>query len=113
MESVKSYKIAVIGSELPVLGFKLAGITEAFEVERGEEAERLLRELLQRQDIGLIAITSGLVRQIKDRKLQNAITNSLLPLIIEIPEYGEKGVESETLKRLIIKAIGIDITKNV
>jgi len=34
-------------------------------------------------------------------------------VIIEIPEYGEKGVESETLKMLIIKAIGIDITKNV
>ncbi len=113
MEQVKSYKIALIGSELPVLGFKLAGITEAFKATRGDEAERILRSLLQRQDVGLIAITGRLVRQIKDKKLQNAVTNSLLPLIIEIPEYGEKGVESETLKMLIIKAIGIDITKNV
>jgi len=113
MEPVKGYKIALIGSELPVLGFKLAGLTESFKASGGEEAEKLLKELLQRQDIGLIAITSRLVKQVKDRKLQNAITNSLLPLIIEIPEYGEKGVESETLKMLIIKAIGIDITKNV
>ncbi|MEM0087233.1 MAG: V-type ATP synthase subunit F [Candidatus Micrarchaeaceae archaeon] len=112
MEPVKGYKIALIGGELPVLGFKLAGITQAFQAADGKEAESILKGLLQRQDIGLIAITSRLVRQIKDRKLQNAITNSLMPLIIEIPEYGEKGATSETLKMLIIKAIGVDIMKN-
>ncbi len=113
MEPVKDYKIAVIGSELPTLGFKLAGITESFSVANSQEAEKVLREMLQKEDIGLIAITARLVRGIKDRKLQNAITSSLMPLVIEIPDYGEKGVETDTLRMLIIKAIGIDITKNV
>lgn len=107
----KGLKMAVIGSDLLSMGFKLSGVTQSFTVENDAQAEQTLRTLLGKDDIGIIAVTSKVVKSIKDRKLQTAITSSVMPLIVEIPEYGEEKFEEDTLRRLIIRAIGIDISK--
>ncbi len=107
-----SYKVAVIGRSELALGSRLAGVTETYETEEGLEAERIIRELMQRTDVGLIVISSKTVGEIKDRKILSAIDSSIMPLFMEIPGYGEEKVP-DTLRRLIIRAIGIDInTKN-
>ena len=116
MEGVKErqeklYKIGVIGSEPLVTGFKLAGVKTGIIAKNGEEAEKALNDLLGMQEIGLIIIGEGLANMIKSRKLQHIIDTSLMPLIIEVPDYGEHELESDTLRRLILKAVGIDITK--
>jgi len=105
----KGYKVAIIGKKEVSLGFRLTGITESYDTEDPVEAEKMIRELTQRNDIGLIIISSKIVRGIKDRKILNAIDSSILPIFMEIPGYKEEKVP-DTLRRLIIRAIGIDIS---
>ncbi|MGC8710039.1 MAG: V-type ATP synthase subunit F [Candidatus Micrarchaeia archaeon] len=105
------YKIGIIGDELLTTGFRLAGVKATENASNGDEAEKALRKMLDISDIGIIVITEGLANQIKDRRLQHVIDTSLMPLIIEVPGYNEEEKESDTLRRLILKAVGIDITK--
>jgi V/A-type H+/Na+-transporting ATPase subunit F len=106
---LKDYKVAIVGRKEIALGFRLTGITETYETEDGMEAEKIIRDLMQRNEIGLIIISSQLVRNIKDRKILTAIDSSILPIFMEIPGYKEEKVP-DTLRRLIIRAIGIDIS---
>lgn len=103
------YRVAVIGKSELALGSRLAGVVDTYDTEEGAEAERIIRELMQRADIGLIVISSRIVKEIKDRKILNAIDSSIMPLFMEIPGYKEEKVP-DTLRRLIIRAIGIDIS---
>ncbi len=108
----KKYKIALVGGEELSLGFKLAGVRESFTVETVSETEDAIRRLAERTDIGIIILSSKLVKGIRDRKLLNTLDTSLLPLFIQVPEYGE-AYEQDTLRRLILRAIGIDISKTI
>ncbi|MEM0201312.1 MAG: V-type ATP synthase subunit F [Candidatus Micrarchaeaceae archaeon] len=111
MERINNnYKIALIGSEELSIGFKLAGIRNSYTVKTGAEAETLIRNILQNQEIGIIILSSKIINQIKDRKILNAIDTSILPLFVEVPDYGSN-YAPDTLRRLILRAIGIDITK--
>jgi V/A-type H+/Na+-transporting ATPase subunit F len=111
LESIKKYKIAVVGNTQLVLGFRLSGIIETYRTGKGDSSEKTMRELMQREDIGLIITTSKSLDEIKDRKLSTAIADSVLPMIIEVPDYKEEG-QPDTLRKLILRAIGIDISKN-
>ena len=84
------YKIALVGGEQLALGFQIAGVKDSFIVESGADSEHAIRELLKRDDIGLIVITTTVTRSIKDRKILNAIDTSLMPMFIEVPEYKEE-----------------------
>ncbi|MFP3289159.1 MAG: V-type ATP synthase subunit F [Candidatus Micrarchaeota archaeon] len=105
----KLYKIGVIGSEILGMGFKLAGVKAVRIARDGEEAEKALDELLNMQDIGIIIIAEGLAKKIKSKRLKHIIETSLMPLIIAVPDYQEKEEEVDTLRRLVLRAIGIDI----
>ncbi len=109
----KGYKIAYVGNNLLSVGFKIAGITESYVASDSAQAESRMKELTTRSDIGIIIITSSVRKLIKDRRLSEAISSSLLPLVMEIPELNEQVLEEDTLRNLIMRAIGIDITKNV
>ena len=109
----KGYKIAYVGNNLLSVGFKIAGITESYVASDSAQAESRMKELTTRSDIGIIIITSSVRKLIKDRRLGEAISSSLLPLVMEIPELNEQVLEEDTLRNLIMRAIGIDITKNV
>lgn len=111
MEPVRKYKIAVVGNTQLALGFRLSGVAEAYEAGNAAESEKRMRELMQREDIGMIITTSRVLRSIRDRKLADAISDSVLPMVIEVPDYKEEG-QPDTLRRLIMRAIGIDINKN-
>lgn len=111
MERINNnYKIAMIGGEELNVGFKLAGIRNSFIAQTGTEAEALIRDILQKEEIGIIILSSKIIAQIKDRKILNAIDTSILPLFVEVPDYGSN-YTPDTLRRLILRAIGIDITK--
>ncbi len=111
MEPVNKYKIAIVGNTQLALGFKLSGVAEAYSVKDASESEKKMRELMQRDDIGLIITTSKVLKEIRDRKLAEMISDSVLPMVIEVSDYKEVG-EPDTLRRLIMRAIGIDISKN-
>ncbi len=105
------YKIVVIGSEQVTLGFKLSGV-HSYTISDAGEAEALLKDLLQDGEVGLIILGSGIVSQIKDKKILDVISSSILPMVIEIPALGAERNEDDLLRNLIIRAIGIDIGKN-
>ncbi|MDE1851947.1 MAG: hypothetical protein KGH69_04655 [Candidatus Micrarchaeota archaeon] len=109
----KNYKIAVIGNNRIALGFKMSGITETFSVNDSAQAESTFRELLQRGDIGIIIMGSAARKLIHERRLTDSITNSIMPLVVEISEDGEAQAGEDTLRQLILRAIGIDITNTI
>jgi len=107
----KNLKIAYMGNNLLNLGFKIAGVTESYVVADTQQAEGKLRELTDKDDIGIIVMTSAVKRLVKDRRLSETISTSIMPLIVEVPDLNEEFQEEDTLRNLILRAIGIDITK--
>ena len=111
-EKLDGYKIVMIGNRLMTLGFRLGGISEAYEAYDQKSAEDALKGVVDSKEIGVVIVTSGVKKLVKDRKLQEAMSSSILPLFVEIPEENEPFGEEDTLRSLIMRAIGIDITKN-
>jgi V/A-type H+-transporting ATPase subunit F len=107
----KKYRIAMVGNEQLVLGFKLAGVVESYVISGQQHAESTLKKLLERGDVGIIIMSSGVKRQVRDRRLMETIDESILPLVVEVPEKGEGVTEEDTLRNLILRAIGIDISR--
>ncbi len=105
----KGYGIAVVGGDLLAKGMALAGIKRIYNPSTQEEVERDIGELLAMDDLGIVIISQRLARIVRDRRLAKAIESSLLPMFVSIPSYGEKSYEEDALRRLILKAIGIDI----
>ncbi|MFA4646913.1 V-type ATP synthase subunit F [Pyrococcus kukulkanii] len=102
-------KIVVMGDEDTVVGFKLAGVHEAYEFDLSdlsiERARNKLKELVERDDIGVILITERLAEKIGELPEVN------LPIILQIPDkfgsiYGE-----ELLKEIVRRAIGVEIKR--
>lgn len=112
MEKVAtSYRIAVVGSHSLELGFKIAGITTSYPAETGAEAEPIIQKLMQQEEVGIIVIAANLVREIRDRKINEALTSSMKPLFIVVSSQGEKEEYKDNLRQLIIRALGVDIMK--
>lgn len=104
----QKYKVAIVGKNELALGFRLSGISESYQAEDTEDAEKAIREIMQNGNIGLVIISSALIRRIKDKKILNIIESSISPIFVEIPGYGDEK-SADMLRKLIIRAIGIDI----
>ncbi|MDE1865912.1 MAG: hypothetical protein KGH94_04730 [Candidatus Micrarchaeota archaeon] len=111
MEEVKSYKIAVVGGHALELGFKVSGITTSYTCENGTDAEAAIGKLMQDDQVGIIVVAANLAREIKDRRLREALTSSMKPLFIVVSEQGAKEEYEDDLRQLIIRALGVDIMK--
>ncbi len=103
------YKIAVVGDQLLVRGFKLAGVKEAHIAETTEDVEAALREIFEKDNIGIVIVSEDAIGRIKDRRLLYKIDTSLVPLVIEVPGYGQEEKHADTLRNLVMRVIGIDI----
>ncbi len=107
----KGYKIALVANQQLNLGFKLAGVTESTTVSDTSEAESKIKELIGRDDVGIIIVSTSVKRMVRDRRLQDTMETSILPLVVQVPEPNEGITEEDTLRNLIMRAIGIDISK--
>ena len=101
----------MVGNEQLALGFKMAGVVETYIIGGQQQAEPTMKALMERSDIGIIIMSSGVKRQVRDRRLADTIEQSILPLVVEVPEKGEGVTEEDTLRNLILRAIGIDISR--
>jgi vacuolar-type H+-ATPase subunit F/Vma7 len=110
-EMKKSYKIAVVGGHALELGFKISGITTSYTCETGPEAEAAVQKLMQDDQVGIIVLAANLAREIRDRKVREALTSSMKPLFIVVAEPGDKEEYEDNLRQLIIRALGVDIMK--
>ncbi|MGC8629135.1 MAG: V-type ATP synthase subunit F [Candidatus Micrarchaeia archaeon] len=107
-----TYKIAIVGNELACTGFELAGVSDAYVATTAEEAKDIIEELFGRGDIGIIGITSKLYKELaSDPAMARKLELSTLPMVVELPEYGEWQSE-DMLRKLIIRAIGIDLEQD-
>ncbi len=97
-------KIAVIGDGDTVLGFRLAGVHEAFEAYSPSEAEKILSKLLEREDVALILITDSLASGMK-------LPDVRFPIILTVPDRKSEGKGEERLMEIVRRAIGVEIKR--
>lgn len=101
-------KIAIIGEQDVILGFKPLGF-ETYPVTDAKEAEEKLKSLAQDRDYATIYLTESLSFQIKELIAEL----SKLSNIVIIPGRGKAlGLAREKLKRISAKALGTDILSN-
>lgn len=106
-----NYRIAVIGSRLLATGMSVSGIKYIYEASNQEETENAIKDISNKSDIGIVIINENLANMVKDRRLLKLIDSSLAPIFVSVPAYNQKEVYQDTLRKLIIRAIGIDISK--
>jgi len=104
------YDVVVITDEVSMVGFRLTGV----EV-RGatpETAAEILRQTIDRGNVGLIAINEDFIKRF-DQRMMRIVAESEMPLIIPFPPvlYTEekRDVEESYAAQLIRKAIGYHI----
>ncbi len=110
-KSESTYRIAVIGNRLLATGMGLSGVKYIYEANTQEETESAIREISLKSDVGIVIINEDLMTMVRDRKLIRLMDVSLSPIFVGIPAYNQREVYEDTLRRLIIRAIGIDISK--
>lgn len=108
---MSSYRIAVVGSHSLELGFKIAGITTSYTCESGQEAEAAIQKFMQDDQVGIIVLAANLAKEVRDRKIKEALTSSMKPLFIVVSDFGDKEEYEDNLRQLIIRALGVDIMK--
>ncbi|MEM3362096.1 MAG: V-type ATP synthase subunit F [Candidatus Anstonellaceae archaeon] len=101
-------KIIVIGDELSITGFKLAGVQEGYIAESAKQAEELLNKFLSDQSIGIIIILDKLLDQV-DWKIKRKIEQVAKPIVVAIPSKDGPIEEEVSLAKLIKRALGFDI----
>jgi len=104
------YKIAIIGSEDAIAGFKALGV-EAIGIKNKEEAEIKVKELYDSTDYAAVFITEDWVDQIKE--YITSLPAKALPAIVAVPsQAGSTGAGLENLKKIVEQAVGSDILSN-
>ncbi len=103
------YRVGVIGDKDSVLGFTAIGF-EAFPVENAEQAEKLLRELAEK-DFAVLYVTEQVAASLES--VLALYRNRRFPAIIPIPGVrGGLGIGMAGVRRSVEKAVGADILFN-
>lgn len=102
--------IAVIGDQDTVTGFMLGGIKDGYPVKDMEKAGETLEELIKK-DYSIIIITEKIGDALRE-KITNLTSERALPMIIEIPDKtGSIERETDPLRELIKRVIGVEMVK--
>ncbi len=96
-------KIAIAGNEEFTIGFKLAGITDSFEL--GEKPMDTLADLMK-SDFGIVIVEEDFLAKL-DSEDRVDIENCVSPVFIPL----SANASQDSLSRLIKKSIGIDLWK--
>ena len=103
------YKIATIGKESVISGFKALGVTPMIARDSDTALEYLKKISSGEQEYAVVIITEELLNGISEDEYKK-ITKSALPAIVAFPEFGGGGGRGEErLKVLAEKAIGSSI----
>ncbi|WP_461863063.1 V-type ATP synthase subunit F [Thermococcus sp.] len=101
-------KIIVMGDNDTALGFKLAGAHEVYSFGETsldtERARNKIRELVERNDVGIILITERLAQKIE-------IPDVTFPIILQIPDKRGSLFGEEQLREIVRKAIGVELKR--
>ena len=101
------YKFMVLTDPDTAAGFRMAGV-ETHEAWNIEEARRMLPELMQDEDAGIIAVDEDFMQGL-DERLMTRIEQSSRPIVIPIPGRSHRGGGMTYIERLLRRAIGYNI----
>ncbi|MBA2863689.1 V-type ATP synthase subunit F [Methanococcus maripaludis] len=97
-------RIGVVGDPDVVAGFRLAGLTDVYEVNSPEQAVKAIEELNSNSEIGLIITTERIGEKIRDA------ISSIKKVVVEVPDKNGPIVrENDPVKVLVRNAVGVDI----
>ncbi|MFY9114570.1 MAG: V-type ATP synthase subunit F [Dethiobacteria bacterium] len=103
---MSTYKIAVIGDQDSILGFKTLGVT-TFPVTNAHAALAVLKKVVK-QDYAILFITEEIIRHLEEPVAE--LNKRLLPVVVPIPNNkGTLGWGMGKIKENVEKAIGADI----
>ena len=102
-------KIGLIADIDTVNFFRLGGLENIFEVNDAAEANKILRELIEKPEYTILIITDYIAN--RNRALVNEITEEHeFPIIISIPTLGGTSRSAtDTITELIKRKIGIEL----
>lgn len=100
-------KIAVISTPQLVRGFALLGL-EAYAVEDAAAAMMHVRELVKRDDVGLVLITENFYVQLQDELLRMRLEITR-PVIMDIPAMAKPHRKLEFVRDFVLRNTGISI----
>jgi len=104
---VLTHKIAAIGEEDIILGFKALGI-EIYPATTPEEVPGILDRLIATDEYGIIFVTESIADQVEQVMAEIGIRP--LPSLVYIPgSQGSQGFAMQRIRKIIEKAIGADI----
>jgi len=97
-------RIGVVGDPDVVVGFRLAGLTDVYEVNSPEQAAKAIEELNSNSEIGLIITTERIGEQVRDT------ISAVKKVVVEVPDKNGPIVrENDPVKVLVRNAVGVDI----
>ncbi len=100
-------KFILIGDEITVLGYSLAGV-HGIVVSNKEEAAKALKEATEDTDAGIVLITqriaSGIQSQVDEAKFRMAT-----PIVLEIPDRHGPVEGRESALDIVQRLIGIKV----
>ncbi len=102
-----SYKIAIIGSEDAIGGFKAVGL-DVFGIKTKEKCEEEFLKIYNSAEYGIIFITEDWMDQIKN--FLKELPPKALPSVVAVPsQAGSTGAGLANLKKIVEQAVGSDI----
>jgi V/A-type H+-transporting ATPase subunit F len=104
---VLTHKIAAVGEEDIVLGFKALGI-EIYPVDDPEATVSVVNQLMNSPDYGIILVSESLADKVE--ALMSEIGPRPLPSLVYIPgSKGSQGFAMQRIRKIIERAVGADI----
>lgn len=97
-------RIAVVGSEDFVTGFRLAGIRDVYAVAPDELAETVAR-VMDQQEVGILAIYTKDLERLPSQ-LRTKMMESVDPVVIPV------GLDEGDMRDKVRRAMGIDLYKS-
>jgi V/A-type H+-transporting ATPase subunit F len=100
-------KALVIGSLDAVLGFGLVGV-RGWAVTTAQEINQALDEALQDPEAGIVLVTEEVGQLVRPR-MDQLMTRSTVPLVVEIPGPAGTSPGRPSLGQMIQRAIGVKL----
>ena len=98
-------KIAIVGPLEFTLGLKLAGVENLYNPSDDEEMEKILRDLLNQTEVGVVVVDNFDLMRLPER-LRLQLSESVTPTVLGIGTE-----EDNTLRESIKSALGVDLWK--
>ena len=108
-------KVAVMGDRHTVQTFSLAGVKDNYTVDDLDklgEIEDPFDRFTSDDNISIIFLTERTASAIAQKIKYHAELKSLYPLIITIPDVQGESEDEDRLKKLIRRAVGVDIRED-